>query len=126
MSKLSQRVLEARKAIGLSQEALALELNVSRSAVAQWEMRNGTSPSVENLIALARRTGLSFEYLATGRGPRIQGEPIPAIAEEASNYAALSEQQIRLLELFEVLTPRQRSSLLDLLAGLGSNGKRRR
>ncbi|MFT4045060.1 MAG: helix-turn-helix domain-containing protein [Solimonas sp.] len=116
MSKLSQRVREARKSVELSQEALALELNVSRSAVAQWEMEDGTSPSVENLIALARRTGTSFEYLATGRGDRFHSKPIPAITEERSTYSPLTDQQLRLLKLFDALSPRQRSGLLDLLA----------
>lgn len=68
MSKLSERVREARNLCSLTQEALASDLGVTRSAVAQWEMEQGTKPSVENLIALARRTGMAFEYLSTGRG----------------------------------------------------------
>ena len=87
MSKLYQRVREARKLVDLSQEELAGELEVSRSAVAQWEMTRGTAPSVENLIALARRSGMAFEYLTTGRGPKVQGAPILAVAEEKRRKA---------------------------------------
>lgn len=119
MSKLYQRVREARKLLKLSQDALAAELDVSRSAVAQWEMANGTSPSLENLIALARRSGMAFEYLATGRGQRLHGAPIAAIAEAAPEYAVLSAQQRRLLSCFDALNSRQRAGLLDLLGAEG-------
>lgn len=116
MSRLNERIRDARKHIGLSQEELATELGISRSAVAQWEMNNGTAPSVENLIALALRTGLCFEYLSTGRGEIIQGEPITAESESRSPYRALSEEQLRLLEYFDTLAARQRHALLELLA----------
>ncbi|MEE7567487.1 helix-turn-helix transcriptional regulator, partial [Xanthomonas sp. Kuri4-3] len=115
MSKLYERIREARRLTRLTQEALAGELGVSRSAVAQWEMAEGTAPSVENLIGLARRSGLQFEYLATGRGERVFGEPTVAVAEEPLTYRELSDQQRQLLTRFEALTPRQRSGLMDLI-----------
>ena len=118
MSRLYQRIRQARALTGLSQEALAIDLGVSRSAVAQWEMHpGGTVPTVENLIALARRSGMAFEYLATGRGAHIAGEPILAVAEDASPYQHLTEQQRRLLDCFDALGARQRAGLLDLLDG---------
>jgi transcriptional regulator with XRE-family HTH domain len=125
VSRLHQRIREARELTGLSQEALAIDLGVSRSAVAQWEMYpGGTAPAVENLIALARRSGMGFEYLATGRGTRIADEPIVNVAEESAPYRRLSEQQRRLLDCFESLSARQRAGLLDLLDA--STGRRRR
>ncbi len=114
MSKLYERIREARRLAGLTQEMLAAELGISRSAVAQWEMAEGTAPSVENLIALARRSGLHFEYLATGRGEACQGPPQLIVEEEASYYP-LSEQQRQLLAGFEQLRPRQRTGLLELI-----------
>jgi len=113
LSALYHRVREARRLLGLSQESLAAELGVSRSAVAQWEHAAGTSPSVDHLSALARRSGMCFEYLATGRGPRILGEPM--VAEPAAEYDALTEQQKQLLERFRLLSPRQRRALLELI-----------
>nr|WP_221301482.1 helix-turn-helix domain-containing protein [Pseudoxanthomonas broegbernensis] len=122
---MHQRIREARGLTGLSQEALAIDLGVSRSAIAQWEMHpGGTVPAVENLIALARRSGMAFEYLATGRGARIAGEPILNVAEEPSAYRQLSEQQRRLLDCFDALGARQRAGLLDLLDS-SSRHKRR-
>ncbi|MEE7548722.1 helix-turn-helix transcriptional regulator [Xanthomonas sp. Kuri4-1] len=125
MSKLYERIREARRLTRLTQEALAGELGVSRSAVAQWEMAEGTAPSVENLIGLARRSGLQFEYLATGRGERVFGEPTVAVAEEPLTYRELSDQQRQLLTRFEALTPRQRSGLMDLIGDAESARRRR-
>ncbi len=113
MDHLYERVREARQLVSLTQEALAAELNVTRSAVGQWEIAQGTSPSVENLIALARRSGMSFEYLATGRGPKILGAPI--VEEERAPYDMLSKQQRQLLASFDRLPARKRADLLDFL-----------
>jgi len=114
VSKLYERIREARRLTGMTQETLAAELGISRSAVAQWEMSEGTAPSVENLIALARRSGLAFEYLATGRGEVSFGPP-EAITEDLASYHPLSDQQRQLLDGFEQLRPRQRSALLELI-----------
>lgn len=115
MSKLYQRVREARKLTGLSQVALATDLGVTRSAVGQWEMAKGTAPSVENLIALAQRSGMAFEYLSTGRGTKIHGKPLSDADIEKLNHPNLSPQQFRLLAAFDRLTARQRSGLLELV-----------
>lgn len=113
VGKLYQRIQEARRRTGLSQQALASELGVSRSALAQWEMVNGTRPSVEHLVALARRSGLHFEYLATGRGAKVHGAP--ALDHDEDNYAQLTHQQRTLLMAFDALSPRQRAGLLELI-----------
>lgn len=109
------RVREARKLSGLSQEDLAAQIGVSRGAVAQWEMENGTSPAVDNMVALARVSGMCFEYLATGRGPRVFGAPL--VAEEPSEYRPLSTQQRQWLDLFDAMSPRRREAALLLIKG---------
>ena len=63
-------------------------------------MSNGTRPSVENLIGLARCSGMAFEYLATRRGSVKHGEPIRTLADEREDYQPLSEQQRRFLAWF--------------------------
>lgn len=118
------RVRQAREHADLTQEQLAAELSLTRSAIAQWEMVDGTSPSVDNMIALALRTGMGFEFLATGRGPMFVDDPRPRVAEDGPGYShELTEQQRRLLERFDGLSPRQRTGLLDLI---GDGGKRKR
>ena len=59
---LGEKIKEARKQCGLSQEQLAEKMAVSRSAVAKWEANNGL-PDVDNLKALAQLLNVSIDYL---------------------------------------------------------------
>lgn len=60
--EMANRLVERRKAAGLSQEALAERLGVSRQAVSKWE-RSESSPDTDNLIALANLYGVSLDDL---------------------------------------------------------------
>ena len=57
-----EKLKNARKEAGLSQEQLAEKLSVSRSAVAKWEADNGM-PDVNNLKAMASLLNTSIDYL---------------------------------------------------------------
>ena len=67
---MSKAIREGRDRLGMSQEALAERLGVSRQAVSKWE--TGTAdPSTSNLLALAKLFGVPAEELlhqATGGG----------------------------------------------------------
>ncbi len=63
---MAQRLVNRRKAAGLSQEALAAQLDVSRQAVSKWE-RSESSPDTDNLIALAALYGVSLDELLYGQ-----------------------------------------------------------
>ena len=62
---MAQRLVDRRKAAGLSQETLAAQLGVSRQAVSKWE-RSESSPDTDNLIALAALYGVSLDELLYG------------------------------------------------------------
>jgi transcriptional regulator with XRE-family HTH domain len=68
MSELSYRIRQARRRATMSQSDLATSIGVNRSAVAQWERRDGSRPTSENLSRVAVLTAVQFEWLATGRG----------------------------------------------------------
>ncbi len=59
---LGEKIKEARKRCGLSQEQLAEKMMVSRSAVAKWEADNGL-PDIDNLKALAKLLNVSIDFL---------------------------------------------------------------
>ena len=59
---LGEKLKLARKQIGLSQEQLAMKINVSRSAIAKWETDKGI-PDVENLKQIAQILNVSIDYL---------------------------------------------------------------
>ena len=74
------RIRHARRLAHLTQAKLAESIGVGASAVAQWELPNGTSPTVEHLDRIAGVCRVSFEWLATGRGNAVRGvEETPAI-----------------------------------------------
>lgn len=62
---MAERLMSRRKAAGLSQEALADRLGVSRQAVSKWE-RSEASPDTDNLIALASLYGVTLDELLYG------------------------------------------------------------
>ena len=59
---LGEKLKEARKQAGLSQEQLSEKIGVSRSAVAKWETDNGI-PDVDNLKILSKLLNVSIDYL---------------------------------------------------------------
>ena len=59
---LGEKIREARKKCGFSQEQLAEKLSVSRSAIAKWETDKGL-PDVGNLKMLARLLSVSVDQL---------------------------------------------------------------
>lgn len=78
----SDRLIAARKAKGLSQEALAEALGVSRQAVSKWETGE-SRPDLDNLIALCEQLELSMEYLCFGKAAQPeQPEPKRSPAED--------------------------------------------
>jgi transcriptional regulator with XRE-family HTH domain len=63
---LNERIVINRKLINLSQEDLALKMNVSRQAVSKWE-RGVTSPDIDNLVKLSRIFNVSVDELLKGQ-----------------------------------------------------------
>ncbi|MDR1089373.1 MAG: helix-turn-helix domain-containing protein [Coriobacteriales bacterium] len=59
---IAERLAERRRERGLSQEALAEKLGVTRQAVSKWE-RSESSPDTDNLIALAELYKVSLDEL---------------------------------------------------------------
>ena len=57
-----EKLKEARKEAGLSQEQFAEKMSVSRSAVAKWESDKGM-PDVNNLKVMAQLLDVSVDYL---------------------------------------------------------------
>ena len=103
---LSSRVRHARKLAELTQAGLAKKVDVGPSAVAQWELPTGTSPTIDHLIEIAVLSGVTFEWLATGRGPvSLSSHETPAV--DASSFA-MDQTEDRLLLSFRRIPARKR------------------
>lgn len=66
----ANRLQQLRKANGYSQDVLAEKLGISRQAVSKWE-RAESSPSVDNLLDLARLYGITVDEMLNTDGDRI-------------------------------------------------------
>ena len=60
--QIANRLVELRKQHGLSQEALAEKLGISRQAISKWE-RAEASPDTDNLMALSNLYGVSMDSI---------------------------------------------------------------
>lgn len=118
MFALASRIRQCRKDAKLSQATLAEKLGVDRSAVAQWERDTAVSPTVGHLAQIALSTGVAFEWLATGRGPKIiggEGEQPPAFVMD---YVAQSETEERLLIAFRTIPALAQIPVLEQVEAL--------
>ena len=70
--QIASRLANRRREAGLSQEALAAKLGVSRQAVSKWE-RSEASPDTDNLIALAALYGVTLDELLYGTDEQDSG-----------------------------------------------------
>ena len=70
----AQRLQQLRKERGLSQEALAEQLGVSRQAVSKWESGQ-TMPDVEKIVAASEEFGVTTDWLLKGVEPAKEAAP---------------------------------------------------
>ena len=86
-----ERIMELRKAAGVSQLDLAKALEVSRQAVSKWE-NDLAYPDVANLIRLAELLDTDIEYLATGR--RTYGRRPPVVIKTTETVEKIVEKPV--------------------------------
>lgn len=63
--EFNEKLLELRKAKGLTQEELAQSLFVSRTAISKWESARGY-PNIDSLKAISKFFGVSIDALLSG------------------------------------------------------------
>ena len=64
--ELNERIIQARKQAGLTQEQLGEKLGVSRQAVSKWESGQA-NPDVTYIMEICRLFGLSADWLLFGK-----------------------------------------------------------
>lgn len=67
MDTLGTRIRKARKDAGLSQGELGKQFGITREAVSLWEA-DTNAPTMDKLGTIAKRLGVSAEWLLTGKG----------------------------------------------------------
>jgi transcriptional regulator with XRE-family HTH domain len=97
---IGRRIRDARQAKGMTQEQLAQAVNVSRSAVAQWETGRAGQVTA-NLARLAATLGVGVDYLTHG-----DDKFAPSVAGQGDELA--------LLRLYRACTREDRQMLLRM------------
>lgn len=72
-----EKLQRLRQRAGMSQDALAEKLGVSRQAVSRWE-RDETMPETDKVIALAELFGVTTDYLLRPQPEQSRQEATPA------------------------------------------------
>lgn len=83
--EFADRLVELRRAKGMSQEELASALGLSRQAVSKWE-RAESAPDIGNLVAISELYGVSLDEIVRGQEPAAKQEEAPSA--EASEDAS--------------------------------------
>lgn len=81
--KFEEKLIQLRKARGLSQEDLAEKLGVSRQAISRWE-QGSTTPDMMNLKQLSELYGVSADYLIHDEYE--SDEDIPKVKETTQEF----------------------------------------
>ena len=77
-----EKLYQLRKERGMSQEALAQELGVSRQAISRWELGE-VAPDTGNVLAVSRLFGVSTDYLLRDECEREADTPAVQGAERS-------------------------------------------
>ena len=140
MSALCKRISSARKKAGLTQEALADRLQITRAACSHWE-QGISNPSAKNLIMLCQILEVNHEWLVLG-----QGEMYARIAETAQGsrnkpgdlqtgegrgeykraMVRTDPETVQFSEMFFALSKTQRKVIIDMLNLLTSKKSAKR
>lgn len=95
---LGERIRCYRGRRGLSQEALAEQVGVSRQAVSKWET-DAAVPELDKLVALARAFGVTTDQLLTEEIPAEEVPPVreapPPVEDRLDHAAGWLGRQIR-------------------------------
>lgn len=118
--KFAERIRQARRKNKFSQQELARLIGVQRSAVSNWESAGRVTPSVMNLIAIAKVTEVSVEWLASGRGPMLLGDAFQADIPAVDMDLVHDPQERDLLRLFRNASHRAKNLVVELAAELAS------
>ena len=125
--KLNEKIYTCRKKNGLSQDALAERIGVSRQAVSKWEL-GSAQPELDNIVALAKVFGITTDWLLTDDEPEAASEKPPEPQKSPiSSYPAwvddLPQFLRRILKKYGWIVGVYLSVIGAMFTGLGALGR---
>lgn len=122
MPTLTNRIRQARRLARLSQSELSSYVHVARSAVAQWERRDGVTPTVRHLIDIAIATNTGLEWLATGRGPihanypNLIADPPELLGQQHQAQNTLEQRSLAAIRALPVREAQAMVEMMEVIA----------
>ena len=108
MAGFPERLKSARLRLGMTQEQLGYELNVTKASVSAWE--NGReAPGFRLLPRLREVLGVSLDELLCGLG---DDGPVASVE---TGLTVRGEDEATLLRAYRRLSPKRRKGLLGML-----------
>ncbi len=95
---VADKILKLRKEKGLSQEAFAEQLGVSRQSVSKWES-GAAVPDTEKIISMSELFGVSTDYLLKGEEPELFCEEIKEEKEMTEKAVMSKEKKKNILKI---------------------------
>lgn len=89
--KLNEKIFYCRRKAGLSQEALAEELGVSRQAVSKWETGDAV-PEIGKLLALAKTFDVTTDWLLSEEEPESEATAAYDTVSEAERFEKSADE----------------------------------
>lgn len=132
---IGERIHQLLSERGITQKEFAQALGISQSAVSDWKKKS--SPASEHIYKISEFLGVSVEYLLTGKErPAINASNISNSAIVQGNNATtlivrngettereLSDQEIEILRIFNLLDMKRRVQLLSYAYKLEEESK---
>lgn len=121
---LNENIRELRKSKGLSQEELALKLNVVRQTVSKWE-RGLSVPDAEMLVAIGGVLDTPVSTLLGETAPASEPEGLQALSEKLEvlndQFARARESKRRALHALCIAIAAATTLVLIALAAVGDS-----
>ena len=80
IEKISNIIKTKRKEKGLTQEELAIKINVTEKAISRWETGRGT-PDISLLVPLSKELGISVSEILNGKEDKNEDKNIIEIVD---------------------------------------------
>lgn len=112
--QFSDRLREARRSAGITQEQLGFALDITKSSVSAWE--NGREmPSFKLLPQLREALGCSLDSLICGTEFQLNAVKENGTSERLNELTAKDELEAQLLIRLRKLPSKKKKALLELL-----------
>lgn len=101
--KFSEKLIQLRKATGLSQEELGNRLNVARQTVSKWELGE-TTPEMEKLIKLSEIFNITLDELIKDENDKKENSEITSNNTNSQKLAGMVIKILKGIGIFIIVS----------------------